>query len=95
MLLLKVKAGAEKKVGNMKINIDNLDFSRHDKPYQSAWLDFVRKHPAEILNLGEFEALRRWILGKPKCVIVQVVPETSHRVARDFFKALRKEQKQG
>lgn len=76
-----------------KIKPEYLDHYREDKPLQSVWLEFIRKNTAEVLDLGEFEALRRWLLGCPQALPVKVNPGESHRVARDFFKSLRKEQK--
>lgn len=72
---------------------DNLDFYRADKPLQSVYLEFVRKNCSEILDFGEFEALRRWMCGTKVCMPVAVAPQESHRITREFFKALRKEQK--
>lgn len=75
------------------INFGNLDNCHWDKPFQSIWIEFVRKNAAEILDLGEFEALRQWILSRPNCFSVPITPETSHKVTREFYKNLRKEQK--
>lgn len=75
------------------IQPEHLDHYREDKPLQSVWLDFLRKNTAEVLDLGEFEALRRWLLTVPQVMPVKVNPVQSHRVAREFFKNLRKEQK--
>jgi hypothetical protein len=72
---------------------DNLDYYSAAKPLQSVYLEFVRKNIGEILDYGEFEALRRWLLKIPVVMPVPVTPQESHRVAREFFKALRKEQK--
>lgn len=72
---------------------DNLEYYSAAKPIQSVWLEFLRKNPGEILDHGEFEALRRWILSTPVVMPVPVSPEESHRVTREFFKSLRKEQK--
>ena len=63
------------------------------KPYQSVYLEFVNRCGAEILRLGEFEALRRWLLSSPDCLPIQISPETSHRLAREFLKELRQEKK--
>ena len=72
---------------------DNLEFYSAAKPLESVYLEFVRKNCSEILDLGEFEALLRWILSTPVVMPVPVSPEESHRVKREFFKSLRKEQK--
>ena len=75
------------------VDLSNLDHCRGDRPMQSVFIEFVKKNPSEILNLGEFEALRRWILSGPECLRIRVRPVDSHRAAREFYKALRKEQK--
>jgi hypothetical protein len=75
------------------INFGNLDYCHWDKPFQSIWIEFIRKNAAEILDLGEFEALRQWILSGPECFPVPVTPQDSHRITREFYKNLRKEQK--
>jgi hypothetical protein len=75
------------------INLAPMKYARWDRPFLSAWVEFVQQKAPEILRLGEFEAFRRWILSDPECFSVPVEPETSHKVARDFFKKLRNEQK--
>lgn len=76
------------------IKMADLDFCRWDKPFQTVYIEFVRKNPGEILEFGEFEALRRWLLSRPRCIDLQgIIPQTSHKAARDFYKGLRKEQK--
>ena len=77
----------------MKSRIDFGAFAvwDRDKPFQSVFYEFIRRCGREVLDLGEFEALRRWLLNSPDCFPVPITPETSHRVTRDFFKALRKE----
>ena len=79
----------------MKTCIDfaTLSVWERNKPFQSVFYEFIRRCGREVLDLGEFEALRRWLLSSPDCFPVPITPETSHRVTRDFFKALRKEQK--
>jgi hypothetical protein len=80
----------------MKKNITfaPLPVSDTGKPFTSVYLEFVRTSGAEILQFGEFEALRRWILTSPECLGgFTVTPETSHRAAREFFKGVRKERK--
>lgn len=72
---------------------DNLEYYSADKPLQSVWLEFQRKNPGEILDYGEFQALRRWLECIPVCMPVPVTAESSVRITREFFKALRKEQK--
>ena len=72
---------------------ENLEYFSQEKPLQSVWLEFVRRNIGEILNLGEFEALRRWLLSGPVVMPMPVSSEDSHRITRDFYKALRKEQK--
>lgn len=75
------------------IKLDCVSAAHRGKPIQSIYLEFCRTQAAQILELGEFEALRRWILSSPECFPVPVTPETSHKVTRDFYKKLRKEQK--
>ena len=75
------------------IQPEHLDHYREDKPLQSVWLDFLRKNTEEVLDLGEFEALRRWLLRCPKVFPLKIKPAESHRVAREFFKNLRNVQK--
>ena len=75
------------------IKLDCVSAAHRGKPVQSIYLEFCRTQAAQILELGEFEALRRWILSSPECFSVPVTPETSHKVTRDFYKKLRKEQK--
>lgn len=72
---------------------ENLEFYRADKPIQSVYLDFVRRNCDAILDCGEFEALRRWLLSGPVVMPFPVRPEESHRIAREFYKSLRQEQK--
>ena len=72
---------------------DNLDFYSETKPLQSVYLEFVRKNCSEILDLGEFEALRRWLLSHQVTMPLPLRPADSHRITREFYKALRKEQK--
>lgn len=76
------------------IKLAPMKYARWDRPFLSVWVEFVCSQPAQILKLGEFEAFRRWILSDPECFTVPIEPETSHKVARDFFKALRNENKQ-
>jgi hypothetical protein len=76
------------------INFGNMDFMRWDKPLQSIYIEFIRKNAAEILDYGEFEALRRWILSMPDCFPLPVTPENSHKATREFYKNLKKEQKE-
>ena len=75
------------------IILDNLEYYSADKPLQSVWLEFQRKNPSEILDYGEFQALRRGLECIPVCMPIPVTAESSVRITRDFFKALRKEQK--
>ena len=75
------------------IKPEYLEHYREDKPIQSVYLEFVRRNPGAILDHGEFEALRRWLYSRPDCFPVAITPETSHKVTRDFYKILRKEQK--
>lgn len=75
------------------VNFGNMEFMHWEKPMQSVYLEFVRQQAAQILDLGEFEALRRWLLSAPDCFPVPIQPETSHKVCRDFYKKLRFEQK--
>jgi hypothetical protein len=82
------------KYNRVNFNFDDLDFADWEKPNQTVYIEFVRCNAAQILNLGEFEALRRWILSRPDCYIVPVTPETSHLRAREFYKNLKKEQKE-
>ena len=63
------------------------------KPYQSVYLEFVKRCDAAILKWGEFEALRRWLLSSPDCLPIQITGETSHRCAHRFLKELRREKK--
>lgn len=80
----------------MKNNItfDSLPVSDTGKPFTSVYLEFVRTSAAEILQFGEFEALRRWLLSRPECLGgFTVTPETSHKKTREFFKGMRKERK--
>lgn len=72
---------------------DNLDYYHCNKPLQSVYLHFVRQSPDAILEHGEFEALRRWLLSVPGVMPFPVRPEESHRITREFYKALRQEQK--
>jgi hypothetical protein len=72
---------------------DNLDYYSAAKPLESVYLEFVRKNIGEILDLGEFEALRRWLCGTKVCMPIAVTGNDSHRITREFYKALRKEQK--
>jgi superfamily II DNA or RNA helicase len=64
------------------------EFWREDKPMQSFYLEFIRSRTQEILDLGEFEALRRYLRSN-----MEVSPQESHRITREFYKELRKEQK--
>jgi hypothetical protein len=70
-----------------------MEFMHWEKPMQSVYIEFVRRQAAQILDLGEFEALRRWLLSSPDCFPIPVDPEYSHKVTRDFYKKLRFEQK--
>jgi hypothetical protein len=70
-----------------------MEFMHWDKPLQSVYIEFVRRQAAQILDLGEFEAFRQWLLSGPDCFTVPVEPNTVHLVARQFFKALRAEKK--
>ena len=72
---------------------ENLDNYNEDKPLQSIYLEFMRKNVAEILARGEFEALRRWICSTNVVMPVPVRPAESHRITREFYKALKREQK--
>lgn len=64
-----------------------------EKPLQSVYIDFIRSHGRDVLYLGEFEALRRFLLSGPDCIRIPITGESSHRITREFFKQLRKEQK--
>ena len=75
------------------INMGLLEVMHWDKPFQSVYIEFVKRNGAEILDCGEFEALRRWLYSNPDCFPVPITPETSHKVTREFYKNLRKEQK--
>ena len=75
------------------VNFGNMAFMHWEKPMQSVYLEFVRRQAAQILDLGEFEALRRWLLSNPDCFPVPITQETSLKICRDFFKRLRLEQK--
>ena len=75
------------------INFGLLEVMHWDKPFQSVYIEFVKRNGAEILDCGEFEALRRWLYSNPDCFPVPITPETSHKVTREFYKNLRKEQK--
>lgn len=81
------------KYNYVNFNFDDLDFADWEKPHQTVYIEFVRKNSAAILELGEFEALRRWLLTKPSCLILPITPEKSHRMTREFYRNLRKEQK--
>jgi hypothetical protein len=75
------------------INLADLDYCKAEKPFLSVWLEFVRKNAAEILDFGEFEALRRWLLSSPACVMVPITPQSSHKVTREFLRSLKVENK--
>lgn len=76
-------------------NFDNVDFVDWDQPFVTVYIEFVRKNAQAILDLGEFEALRRWLLSKPECcIMVGINPKTSLKLTRDFYVALGKEKKE-
>lgn len=75
------------------VNFGCMDFIHWEKPFQSVYIEFVRRQSGEILDLGEFEALRQWLLSGPDCFPVPISPQTSHKVTREFYKALLKERK--
>lgn len=75
------------------VRFDLIGVKDRDKPFQSVYIEFVKRNGAEILECGEFEALRRWLYSRPDCFPVPIIPETSHKVTREFYKNLRKEQK--
>ena len=82
------------KVNRVNFNFNDLDNADYYQPHQTVYIEFVRRNASAILEFGEFEALRRWILSRPDCYIVPVTPETSHLRAREFYKNLKKEQKE-
>lgn len=79
---------------NDYINHNNMRCFHWEHPIESVYLEFCYRRAAAILELGEFEAFRRWILSDPDCFKVPAEPETAHLVARRFFKALRAEKRQ-
>lgn len=78
---------------NGRIKPDALPLFNPEKPLLSVYIEFIRIHGRDVLYLGEFEALRRFLLSGPECIRIPITGESSHRVTREFFKALRKEQK--
>lgn len=77
----------------MQVKPEYLDEYREGKPLQSVYIEFVRQSAPMILDRGEFEALRRWLLSKPQCIALEITPEDSHRVTRNFYKKLKREGK--
>lgn len=73
--------------------VSNLEYYREGRTLQSVYIEFVRKNAYAILEFNEFEALRRWLLNCEH-LRVEIDPANSHRLTRDFYKALRQEQKQ-
>lgn len=73
--------------------LDDLDFADWNKPATSVYIEFVRKNGNAILELGMFEALRRWLLSKPHCCLLPITPEKSHRLTREFIQRMNEEQK--
>ena len=76
------------------VNWERMKHWHASKPMLSVYLEFCCRERQEILDLGEFEAMRRWLLSRPKCFSVPITQETSLKVTRDFFKNLRHEQKE-
>ena len=75
------------------IMLEYIEYINYDKPHLSVWLEFTRQAPYEYMELGEFEALRQWLLSRPECMPVPVTANTSHKVAREFLKEVKKEKK--
>lgn len=68
-----------------------IEFVNWDKPHTTVWLEFLRQCPYDYMELGEFEACRRWLLSNPECMPVPITPENSHKITREFLKNVKKE----
>lgn len=71
----------------------NIKHYRADKPLQSVYLEFVQHNADRILDIGEFVAFVHWLEAFPVCMPIPVKQGEAVRIAREFLKALRKEQK--
>ena len=76
------------KHNRINFNLDILEVYDWDKPVTSVYIEFFKQNGKEILELGQFEALRRWLLTKPDCILLPITEEKSVGMTRHFFKCL-------